>query len=84
MVIHSHMQSSEHFELPDAPILSLLLFSCSDSLQRHGLWHPRLLHLLELAQTHVHQVSDAIQPSHPLLSPYPPTFNLSQHQGLFQ
>ena len=32
---------------------------------------------LELAQTHVHQVSDAIQPSHPLLSPFPPTFNLS-------
>ena len=40
--------------------------------------------LLELAQTHVHQVSDAIQPSHPLLSPSPPAFNLSQHQGLFQ
>ena len=40
--------------------------------------------LLELAQTHVHQVGDAIQPSHPLLSPSPPVFNLSQHQGLFQ
>ena len=38
----------------------------------------------ELAQTHVHQASDAIQPSHPLLSPSPPAFNLSQHQGLFQ
>ena len=40
--------------------------------------------LLELAQTHVHQVGDAIQPSHSLSSPSPPTFNLSQHQGLFQ
>ena len=40
--------------------------------------------LLELAQTHVHQVGDAIQPSHPLSSPSPPAFNLSQHQGLFQ
>ena len=40
--------------------------------------------LLELAQTHVHRVGDAIQPSHPLLSPLLPTFNLSQHQGLFQ
>ena len=40
--------------------------------------------LLESTQTHVHQVSDAIQPSHPLLSPSPPTFNPSQHQGLFQ
>ena len=36
-----------------------------------------------LAQTHVHWVSDAIQPSHPLLSPSPPAFNLSEHQGLF-
>ena len=40
--------------------------------------------LPELAQTHVHWVSDAIQPSHPLSSPSPPAFNLSQHQGLFQ
>ena len=39
--------------------------------------------LLELAQTHVHEVSDAIQPSHPLSSPSPPAFNLSQNQGLF-
>ena len=38
----------------------------------------------ELTQTHVHWVSDAIQPSHPLSSPSPPTFNLFQHQGLFQ
>ena len=43
-----------------------------------------LHYLLELAQTHVHQVSDVIQPSHPLLSPSLLTFNLSQHQGLFQ
>ena len=40
--------------------------------------------LLELTQTHVHWVSDAIQPSHPLSSPSPPALNLSQHQGLFQ
>ena len=40
--------------------------------------------LPEPAQTHVHRVSDAIQPSHCLLSPSPPIFNLSQHQGLFQ
>ena len=40
--------------------------------------------LLELAQTHVHRVGDAIQPSHPLSSPSPPAFNLSQHQGLFK
>ena len=40
--------------------------------------------LLEFTQTHAHWVSDAIQPSHPLSSPSPPTFNLSQHQGLLQ
>ena len=40
--------------------------------------------LLELTQTHVHWVGDAIQPSHPLLPTSPPVFSLSQHQGLFQ
>ena len=40
--------------------------------------------LPELTQTHVHWVSDAIQPSHPLLSPFSPAFYLSQHQGLFK
>ena len=40
--------------------------------------------LLEHAQTHVHWVSGAIQPSHPLSSPSPPAFHLSQHQGFFQ
>ena len=40
--------------------------------------------LLELAQTHVHRVADATQPSHPLSSPSPPAFNLSQHQHLFE
>ena len=40
--------------------------------------------LPELTQTQVHLVGDAIQSSHPLSSPSPPAFNLSQHQGLFQ
>ena len=40
--------------------------------------------LPEFTQTHVHRVGDAIQPSHPLSSPSPPTFNPSQHQGLFR
>ena len=43
-------------------------------------WH----HFPESAQTHVHWVSDAIQPSHPLSFLSPPAFNLSQHQGLFK
>ena len=44
---------------------------------------PILHHLPELAQKHVHGVGDAIQPSRPLSSPFPPAFNLSQHQDLF-
>ena len=40
--------------------------------------------LLELAQTHFYRVGDAIRPSHPLSSPSPPAFNLSQDQGLFE
>ena len=40
--------------------------------------------LPEFIQTHVHLVGEAIQPSHPLSSPFPPAPNLSQHQGLFQ
>ena len=45
---------------------------------------PVLHHLPKFAQTHVCRVGDAIQPSHPLSSPSPPAFTLSQHQGLFQ
>ena len=44
---------------------------------------PVLHYLPELAQTHVHWVDDAIQPSHPLSSPSPPALSLSQHRGLF-
>ena len=40
--------------------------------------------LPEFTQTHLHRVSDAIQPSHSLLSPFPPALNPSQYQGLFQ
>ena len=62
----------------------------SDSLWSHGPHthstpdFPVLHHLPEFVQTHVHWVSDAIQPCHPLSSPSPPAFSLSQHQGLFQ
>ena len=60
----------------------LLLFSysvMSDSLRPHGLQHP----MLRFGQTPVHWVGDAIQQFHPLSSPSPPAFNLSQHQGFF-
>ena len=58
----------------------------SDSLRPHKLQHarPPYHQLPEFTQTHVHQVSDAIQPFHPLSSPSPPALNPSQHQSLFQ
>ena len=69
---------------------SSVQFSCSvmsNSLRPHELRHtrPPVHHQLpEFTQTHVHWVSDAIQPSHPLSSPSPLAPNLSQHQSLFQ
>ena len=69
------------------------MFCCSVAQLSLTLWDfvhystpsfPDFHYRLELAQTHVHWVSDAIQPSQPLLSPSPPAFSLSQHQGLFQ
>ena len=44
---------------------------------------PVLFYLPKFAQTHVHRLSDGIQPSHPLSSASPPALSLSQHQGLF-
>ena len=68
----SSIQSLSHVRLCDPMNCSMPGFPVHDQ-------------LLELAQTHhVHRVCDAIQPSHPLSSPSPPAFNLSQHQGLFQ
>ena len=77
------------FLLPCLCVSYPVQFSCSvesDSLPPHGLMHtrPPCHHQLpELAQIHVHQVCDAIQPSHPLTSSSP-AFNLSQHQGHFK
>ena len=62
--------------------LSTLLQFSSAQLLSHLL--PLHHHLPEITQTHVHRVGDAIQPSHPLSSPSPPTSNPCQHQSLFQ
>ena len=59
----------------------------SNSLRPRGLQHTRLScpsPTPSVYQTHAHRVDDAIQPSHPVLSPSPPALNPSQHQGLFQ
>jgi len=69
---------------------SSVQFTCSggsNSLRRHGMEHTRLRCASPApgaCSNHVHWVSDAIRPSHPLSSPSPPAFNLSQHQGLFK
>ena len=73
--------------------MSINRLSSGQSLSHVQLWEPTdcsmpgfpVHHQLpELTQTHVHPVGDAIQPSHPLSSPSPPAFNLSQHQSLFK
>ena len=58
----------------------------SDSLRPHECTPGLPVHhqLPEFTETHIYQVSDAIQPSHPLSSPFPPAPNPSQHQSLFQ
>ena len=55
-----------------------------DPMNRSMPGHPVHHQLPEFTQTHVHRVSDVIQPSHPLASPSPPAPNPSQHQSLFQ
>ena len=72
---------------PSAVIFSSVVQSCPticDPVDCSTPGFPVHHQLLEFTQTHVHRVGDAIQPSHPLSSPSPPTYNLFQHQGLFQ
>ena len=78
-------------ELPGKPIRSDQIRSVAEScptlcdpMNRSTPGLPVYHQLPEFTQTHVHQVSDAIQPSHPLSSPSPPAPNPSQHQSLFQ
>ena len=62
-----------------------LQYSCLENPMNHSTPGLPVHHQLpEFTQTHVHRVSDAIQPSHPLSSPFPPAPNPSQHQSLFQ
>ena len=71
----------------DMSQFSLVAQSCltlCDPMDCNTLGLPVHHQLLEFTQTQVHWVGDAIQPSHPLSSPFPPTFDLSQHQGLFK
>ena len=84
--IHRFCQKSE---CPRIPVLvqfssvSQLCLTLCDPMNRSTPGLPVHHQLLEFTQTHIHRVSDAIQPSHPLSSPSPPALSPSQHQGLF-
>ena len=77
--------SPSHFllDLPFSSVAQLCLTLC-DPMDCSTPGLPVHHQLPEFTQTHVHCVGDTIQPSHPLSTPSPPAFNLSQHQGLFQ
>ena len=83
------MSSAGHTEFDRPSVLSSVQFSHSvvsdcDPMNRSMPGLPVHHQLPQFTQTHVHRVSDAIQPSHPLSSPSPPAPNPSQHQSLFQ
>ena len=80
--ILGHPEALFHQFNPAQSLSHIQLFATPWTCSTPGL--PVHHHLPEFTQTHVHLVSDAIQPSHPLLSSSSPAFNLSQHQHLFQ
>ena len=69
----------QNFQFGSVPFSHSVVSSSLQTQSVHGLQLPVHHQLPEVTQTHVHQVSDAIQPSHLLLSPSSPAFNLSQH-----
>ena len=73
-----------HFGVLNRSVRSLSRVRLCDPMNRSMPGLPVHHQLPKFTQTHVHWVGDAIQPSHPLLSPSPAAFNLSQHQGLFK
>ena len=77
------LQGDQFSSVQFISVTQLCLILC-DPMNRSTPGLPVHHQLPEFTQTHVHQVSDAIQPSHPLSSPSPPAPNPSQHQGLFQ
>ena len=81
--IYTHMECIHIKSVQFSSVAQLCPYLCNPmDCSTPGL--PVLYQLLELTQTHVHRVGDTMQLSHPLSSPSPPTFNLSQHQGLVQ
>ena len=84
LVLCREMDKSRNaMSAPQLVVQSLSHVTLCDPYELQHARLPVLHHLPELAQTHVHGVGDVFQPSYPLLSPFPPAFNLSQHQSLF-
>ena len=83
---HGHQRAMESGPLTSLRFSSVapLCLTLSDPMECSTPGLPVHHQLTESTQTHVHWVSDAIQPSHPLSSSFPPASNLSQHQGLLQ
>ena len=79
-----HFQNVTSVHFSSVQSLSRLRLTLCDPMNRSTPGLPVHHQLLEFTQTHVHRISDAIQPSHPLSSPSPPAPNPSQHQSLFQ
>ena len=82
-ITKSQTQQQLTHQFSSAQSLSQCLTPC-DPMNHSTPGFPVHHQLPEFTQTHVHQVGDAIQPSHPLSSPSPPAPNPSQHKGLFQ
>ena len=83
----SSCNSPGRWQMPFLLLFSSIAQSCPtlcDPINHSTPGFPVHHQLPELTQTHVHQVGDAIQLSHPLSSPSPPALNLAQRQGLFQ
>ena len=83
MLFHHLLTKDIYIQWDDFSSVPQLCLTPHDPLDGSTPSFPVHHQLPELAQIHVHQVSDAIQPSHPLLSPSPLAFNLSQNQHLF-
>ena len=84
LAVQMRLTALKHYEKVQLSSATQLCPTLCDPMNRSTPGLPVHHRLPEFTQTHVHRVGDAIQPSHPLLSPSPPALNLSQHQRLLK
>ena len=82
--LNRHLTKDVFYFIHSSSVQSLSRVRLCNTMNRSTPGLPVHHQLPESTQSHVHLVDDAIQPSHPLSSPFPPALNLSQHQSLFQ